>query len=68
MSKLGITKIVKSHKAPVITERYILENLRKNYGKVTMGTLRKTFVFDEAGRVVRIIEKVDTKNHSEQIL
>ena len=41
---------------------------KKNYGKVTMGTLRKTFVFDEAGRVVRIIEKVDTKNHSEQIL
>ena len=41
---------------------------KKNYGKVTMGTLRKTFVFDEAGRVVQIIEKVDTKNHSEQIL
>lgn len=41
---------------------------KKNYGKVTRGTLRKTFVFDEAGRVVRIIEKVDTKNHSEQIL
>jgi peroxiredoxin Q/BCP len=41
---------------------------KKNYGKVTMGTLRKTFVFDEEGRVVRIIEKVDTKNHSEQIL
>lgn len=35
MSKLGIAKIVKSHKAPVITERYILENLRKNYSKVT---------------------------------
>ena len=41
---------------------------KKNYGKVTMGTLRKTFVFDEEGRVARIIEKVDTKNHSEQIL
>ena len=35
MSKLGIAKIVKSHKAPVITERYNLENLRKNYDKVT---------------------------------
>ena len=35
MSKLGIAKIVKSRKAPVITERYILENLRKNYNKVT---------------------------------
>jgi len=40
----------------------------KNYGKVTMGTLRKTFVFDENGILERIIEKVDTKNHSSQIL
>ena len=35
MSKLGIVKTVKSHRAPVITERYILQNLRKNYDKVT---------------------------------
>ena len=41
---------------------------KKNYGKVTMGTLRKTFIFDENGILVRIIEKVDTKNHTEQIL
>ena len=41
---------------------------KKNYGKVTMGTLRKTFVFDENGVLERIIDKVDTKNHSEQLL
>ena len=41
---------------------------KKNYGKVTMGTLRKTFVISENGTVERIIEKVDTKNHAEQIL
>lgn len=41
---------------------------KKNYGKVSMGTLRKTFVFDEKGILVRIIEKVDTKNHSAQVL
>ena len=35
MIKLGIVKTVKSHRAPVITERYILQNLRKNYDKVT---------------------------------
>jgi len=40
----------------------------KNYGKVSMGTLRKTFIFDESGILVRIIEKVDTKNHTAQIL
>ena len=41
---------------------------KKNYGKVSMGTLRKTFVFDEKGIIIRIIEKVDTKNHSAQVL
>ena len=41
---------------------------KKNYGKVSMGTLRKTFIFDENGILVRIIEKVDTKNHTAQVL
>ena len=41
---------------------------KKNYGKVTMGTLRKTFVFNEQGILERIIEKVNTKNHTAQIL
>ena len=41
---------------------------KKNYGKVSMGTLRKTFIFDENGVLQRIIEKVDTKNHAAQLL
>lgn len=41
---------------------------KKNYGKVSMGTLRKTFVFNAEGILERIIEKVDTKNHAAQIL
>jgi peroxiredoxin Q/BCP len=41
---------------------------KKNYGKVSMGTLRKTFIFDENGVLVRVIDKADTKNHSTQIL
>lgn len=41
---------------------------KKLYGKVSKGTLRKTFIFNEAGILERIIEKVDTKNHTEQIL
>ena len=38
------------------------------YGKKYMGTLRQTFIFDENGILVEIIEKVDTKNHAAQIL
>ena len=41
---------------------------KKNYGKVSMGTLRKTFVFDENSVLVRVIEKVDTKNHTAQLM
>ncbi len=41
---------------------------KKLYGKVSMGTLRKTFIFNAEGLLERIVEKVDTKNHTAQIL
>ena len=41
---------------------------KKMYGKTVLGTLRRTFIFDEDGILVRIIEKVDTKNAAAQIL
>lgn len=41
---------------------------KKMYGKTVMGTIRRTFIFDENGILERIIEKVDTKNHAAQIL
>lgn len=41
---------------------------KKMYGKTVMGTIRKTFIFDENGVLTEIIEKVNTKNHAEQIL
>ena len=41
---------------------------KKMYGKTVMGTIRKTFIFDEEGILAEVIEKVDTKNHADQIL
>ncbi|MCX7768520.1 MAG: thioredoxin-dependent thiol peroxidase [Flavobacteriales bacterium] len=38
------------------------------YGKKYFGTARVTFLIDENGRISRIIDKVDTKAHAEQIL
>jgi len=38
------------------------------YGRKYMGTARKTFVIDESGNIADIIEKVDTKNHTSQII
>lgn len=41
---------------------------KNRYGRTYMGTARKTFVIDEAGVIADVIEKVDTKNHTAQIL
>lgn len=38
------------------------------YGRKYMGTLRRTYIFDEQGILTQIIEKVDTKDHAAQIL
>ena len=37
-------------------------------GRKYMGTIRRTFIFNEDGILEQIIEKVDTKNHASQIL
>ncbi len=39
-----------------------------NYGKSYMGVIRTTFVISEAGIIEKIIRKVDTKNHTEQLV
>lgn len=41
---------------------------KKLYGKTYKGILRKTFIFNENGILEEIIDKVNTKNHAEQIL
>ena len=41
---------------------------KKFRGKEYDGTYRKTFVFDENLIVTHVFDKVDTKNHSNQIL
>ena len=41
---------------------------KKMYGKVYMGTARWTFIIDENGVIKEIIEKVKTKEHTQQII
>lgn len=38
------------------------------YGRKYMGTARVTFIINEEGVIEEVIEKVDTKNHTDQIL
>ena len=41
---------------------------KKMYGKSYEGILRTTYIISESGKIEYVIEKVDTKNHSKQIL
>lgn len=41
---------------------------KKMYGRTYMGIQRTTFIIDEQGVIEYIFEKVDTKNHYQQIL
>ena len=57
------------------TEKKLVEELgvfgeKKMYGKVTMGTVRTTFITDEDGVITRIIgpKEIKVKEHSSQIL
>ncbi len=38
------------------------------YGKKYMGILRTTFVIDAQGKIEKVIDKVDTKKHTTQLL
>ncbi len=51
-----------------VSEAYGVWGEKKFMGRAYMGIHRTTFVIDEAGKIERIITKVDTGNHSEQVM
>ncbi len=52
----------------IIVNDYGVWAEKSMYGKKFMGIVRTTFIIDEQGNIEDIIQKVDTKNHAEQIL
>lgn len=70
-------KFITKHSLPfpliADTDKKIVETygvwVEKNmYGKKYMGVARKTFIIDKNGLIRKIIDKVDTKNSSGQVL
>lgn len=51
-----------------IHEKYGTWVEKSMYGRKYMGTARTTFVIDEKGKIKDIIEKVNTKEHTDQLL
>ena len=51
-----------------ILKAYEAWGVKKMYGKETVGTIRTTYVIGPDGTIIDAIGKVDTKNHSAQLL
>ena len=70
-------KFIKKHSLPfpllADTDRQIIDAYgvwgeKTTFGKTYMGILRTTFVIDELGNIQEVIGKVDSANHTDQIL
>lgn len=51
-----------------ILQAYGVWGEKLNYGKTYMGVIRTTFVINEDGIIEKIFKKVDTKEHTNQIV
>jgi peroxiredoxin Q/BCP len=51
-----------------IADAYGVWGLKKFMGREFMGIIRTSFIIDEAGRLVKILEKVNTKTHNDDLI
>jgi peroxiredoxin Q/BCP len=64
--QLPFTLIADEDKA--VHELYGTWTEKQNFGRTYMGTVRTTFIINEEGTIENIIKKVNTKDHTNQIL
>lgn len=64
--QLGFNLIADTEKE--ILQAYGAWGEKKMYGKSYLGVLRKTFIINENGTIDEVFEKVNTKDHTNQIL
>jgi len=51
-----------------IVEKYGVWGEKSMYGKKYMGTMRKTFLIDESGKIAKIFDKVKVDEHADEVL
>jgi thioredoxin-dependent peroxiredoxin len=68
IQKYGLKFNLISDTEKKILQAYGVWGEKKNYGKTYMGVIRTTFVIDEKGIIEKIFTKVDTKEHTNQIV
>lgn len=68
IKKYGLKFNLISDTTKEILESYGAWGEKVNYGKTYMGVIRTTFVINEEGVIEKIFKKVDTKEHTNQIV
>ena len=68
IKKYGLKFNLISDTTKEILESYGAWGEKVNYGKTYMGVIRTTFVINEDGIIEKIFKKVDTKEHTNQIV
>jgi peroxiredoxin Q/BCP len=67
-SKYDLPFLLLSDPALTVIKQFGAWGEKKNYGKVSMGIIRSTFMLDEEGRVLHCFGKVRTKDHALAVL
>ena len=66
--KQGLTFTILSDPELEVIKAYDVWKEKKNYGKVSMGVVRSTFVIDENGVIEKVFEKVKPDTNAQEIL
>ncbi len=66
--KYALPFILLSDPERAAIESYGVWQEKKNYGKVSMGVVRTTFIIDEAGKIEKIMPKVKPDTNAAEIL
>ena len=66
--KYGLDFILLSDPEKTVHIAYGAWGEKKLYGKVSLGTIRKTFLIDEEGNIEKIWNKVSVATHGEDVV
>lgn len=66
--KFGLPFVLLSDTGLDVIKKYDVWKEKNNYGKITMGVVRTTYLIDENGVVVRAMGKVNAAENPEQML
>ena len=66
--KYGLPFTILSDPELVAIQAYDVWQEKKNYGKVSMGVVRTTYLIDEEGKIAKAFDKVKAADNPEQML